>query len=127
MELTGLRHDLGLGTCAASSRAASSSKPNYAGTGYVDGSAITPAAPDLTDENTNRDERTTEVFIRDRVALGSQTVAWLGLRHRLHRESVRTDGSRATNYDQSLTSPLDRGEPCTQRQLAAVRQLGSWR
>ncbi len=107
VELTGLRHDLGLGTLRSQFTSRFQQQAyNYAGTGYVDGSAITPAAPDLTDENTNRDERTTEVFIRDRVALGSQTVAWLGLRHtRLHRESVRTDGSRATNYDQSLTSP----------------------
>ena len=72
MELTGLRHDLGLGTLRSQFTSRFQQQAfaiNWAlAQGYVDGSAITPAAPDLTDENTNRDERTTEVFIRDRVA-----------------------------------------------------------
>lgn len=80
---------------------------NYAGTGNVDGTAITPAAPDLTDENTHRDERSTELYLRDALTLTDQLTAWLGLRHtRLHRESVRTDGSRATAYDQAFTTPF---------------------
>jgi len=79
---------------------------NYAGTGNVQGTAITPAAPDLTDENTDRDERSTELYARDSIAITNQLTAWLGLRHtRLQRESVRTDGSRATNYTQSFTTP----------------------
>ena len=80
---------------------------NYAGAGNVDGTAITPAAPDLTDENTNRDERSTELYLRDALTLTDQLTAWVGLRHtRLHRESVRTDGSRATAYDQGFTTPF---------------------
>lgn len=107
VNLAGRRHELGLGALRSQFTSRFQQQAyNYAGTGQVDGSAVTPAAPDLTDENTNRDERTTELFLRDRVALGAQTVAWLGLRHtRLHRESIRTNGSRATSYDQSLTSP----------------------
>lgn len=65
-----------------------------------------PPAPDLTGENTDRTERSNELYLRDRVDLGVDTTAWLGLRHtRLHRESVQTDGSQATDYSQGLTTP----------------------
>ena len=79
---------------------------NFVGTGNVQGTAIAPPDASLTDENTNRDERSTELYLRDAVAINAQLTAWLGLRHtRLHRESVRTDGSRATDYTQALTTP----------------------
>jgi iron complex outermembrane receptor protein len=79
---------------------------NYVGTGLVDGNAVTPADPSLTDENTNRNERSTEFFARDALRLNESLTAWLGLRHtQLYRESVRTDGSRATAYKQSFTTP----------------------
>ena len=80
---------------------------NFAGTGNVDGSLETPAAPELTDENTHRDERSTELYLRDAVALTERWTAWLGMRHtKLRRESVRTDGSRPTDYAQSFTTPF---------------------
>ncbi len=79
---------------------------NYVGTGNVQGTAVTPADPSLTDENTHRDEQSTELFIRDALQLTPELKAWLGLRHtRLERQSVRTDGSRATDYGQSFTTP----------------------
>ena len=79
---------------------------NYAGTGRDDGTLQTPAAADLTDENTNRDERSTEFYVRDTVQLSAAWSLWGGLRHtRLNRESVRTDGSRAVAYTQSFTTP----------------------
>lgn len=79
---------------------------NWAGVGTVDGRTVVPAAPDLTDENTNRDERSTELHLQDAVTLTPDTSLWLGARHtRLERESVRTDGSRATRYSQSFTTP----------------------
>ena len=79
---------------------------NYAGSGNVDATVFVPAAPDLTDENTDRDERSTEIHLQDAVRLGERFTAWLGLRHtRLERRSVRTDGSRATDYRQSFTTP----------------------
>jgi iron complex outermembrane receptor protein len=79
---------------------------NWVGTGHVDGSIVTPADPALTDENTNRDERSTEIFARDAIRLNDHLTTWLGLRHtRLHRQSVRTDGSRDTNYEESLFTP----------------------
>ena len=80
---------------------------NYVGTGNVDGTLFTPADPALTDENTHRDERSTEVYARDAVAITQSLTAWLGLRHTsLARESVRTDGSRPTDYRQSFTTPF---------------------
>ncbi|KQV91809.1 TonB-dependent siderophore receptor [Pelomonas sp. Root1237] len=107
VQLAGLRHDVTVGGLSSQFKSRFQRQAyNYAGTGNVDGSAVTPAAPDLTDENTNRDERSNELYLRDRVALSADTSAWLGLRHtRLHRESVRTDGSRATDYSQGVTTP----------------------
>lgn len=79
---------------------------NYAGNGRDDGSVQTPAAPELTDENTNRDERSTEFYLRDTLQLAPAWSLWAGLRHtRLDRRSVRTDGSRAIAYQQAFTTP----------------------
>jgi iron complex outermembrane receptor protein len=58
------------------------------------------------DVNTNREERSSELYLRDAVQIDKQWQAWLGLRHsRIERESVRTDGSRATDYSQSFSTP----------------------
>ncbi|QPF72812.1 TonB-dependent siderophore receptor [Roseateles sp. DAIF2] len=82
---------------------------NLVGVGTIDGKSRTPADPSLTDENTNRDERSTEFYLRDSVGLDALLPGlqgWLGLRHtQLKRESVRTDGSRATSYKQNFTTP----------------------
>ncbi|MFT7723533.1 MAG: TonB-dependent siderophore receptor [Roseateles sp.] len=107
VQFAGLRHDLTVGGLASRFKSRFQRQAyNYAGIGHIDGSAVTPPAPELTDENTNRDERSQELYLRDRVALTADTSAWLGLRTtRLHRESVRTDGSRATDYPQTVTTP----------------------
>ncbi|HEX7436288.1 MAG TPA: TonB-dependent siderophore receptor [Caldimonas sp.] len=79
---------------------------NFAGTGNVDGSAVTPPAPDAITPGTNRDERSTELYLRDAVTVTERLTAWLGLRHsRLERQSVSTDGSAPTDYRQSFTTP----------------------
>ena len=79
---------------------------NYVGTGNVEGTLFTSPDPSLTDENTNRDERSTEIYARDAIALTRQLTAWLGVRFtRLQRESVRTDGSQPTAYSGSFTTP----------------------
>ncbi len=79
---------------------------NFAGVGNIDGSVAVPAAPDLTDENTNRRERSTELYARNAITLAPAWRVWMGLRHsQLNRASVRTDGSRATSYQQSFTTP----------------------
>lgn len=107
LQLAGLRHDITVGGLTSQFKSRFQRQAyNWSGTGSIDGSGVTPADPTLTDENTNRDERSNELYLRDRVALTASTSAWLGLRHtRLHRESIRTDGSRATDYSQSVTTP----------------------
>lgn len=78
---------------------------NYVGT--VGPGQVTPPNPALTDENTNRDEHTTELYVRDAIVFDTRWTAWLGARHsRLHRQSVRTDGSRPTDYEQTFTTPF---------------------
>jgi iron complex outermembrane receptor protein len=79
---------------------------NYVGNGSGDGSTQLPADPTLTDENTNRNERSTEFFLRDAVQIDERFTLWLAIRHTsLDRQSVRTDGSRATDYSQSFNTP----------------------
>ncbi len=79
---------------------------NWVGIGTIDGLSVVPPDPTLTDENTHRHERSTEFHVQDAVTLTPATMLWLGARHtQLRRESVRTDGSRPTAYDQSFTTP----------------------
>jgi iron complex outermembrane receptor protein len=79
----------------------------YAGPGAIDGSLPpTPPSSGDTSPNTNRRERSTEWYLRDRIDLAPGWQLWAGLRHtRLERDSVRTDGSEATSYAQSATLP----------------------
>lgn len=81
---------------------------NYAGTSNTSGisPAGTTADPSLYDGNTNADQRSTELYLRDAVALSAQARVWAGLRHtRLSRDSMLTDGSEFTRYTQSFTTP----------------------
>jgi len=80
---------------------------DIAGTGHVDGTAVVPRSSGLLDENTRRDEASTETYLRDEWRLSAATALWLGARHtQLARRSVRTDGSRPTDYRQSFTTPF---------------------
>lgn len=107
VQLAGLRHDVTIGGLTSQFKSRFQMQAyNFTGVGNVNGTAVTSPDPALTGENTNRDERTHELYLRDHVALTADTGLWLGLRHsRLHRESVRTDGSRATDYSQGVTTP----------------------
>ena len=79
---------------------------NHVGTGNVGGTLVTPPDPTLTDANTNRNERSTEVYARDAIVLTGQLTAWLGLRYtHMQRESARTDGAEATDYPASFATP----------------------
>ena len=79
---------------------------NHVGTGNVAGTLVTPADPALTDVNTNRNERSVELSVQDAIRWNDRFTTWAGLRHtRLSRDSVRTDGSRPTGYDDGLTTP----------------------
>jgi|CXWL01.1.fsa_nt_gi iron complex outermembrane receptor protein len=83
---------------------------DIAGSGHIDGSLQTPPSAGTTDANTNRDERNTELFVRDAMRLATRWQLWAGVRHtRLARASERTspaaDGLRATRYEQQATLP----------------------
>ena len=102
-----VRHALGFGVLATrfSSRFQRNAY-NYVGAGNVDGSIMLPPDPTLNYEATNRDERSTELFIRDAMQIDARWRAWVGLRYtRIDRQSVMTDGSAGTSYRQSITSP----------------------
>lgn len=68
---------------------------NFAGTGTIDGTAVVPPEPTTFGDTTFRDERSTELYVRDAIAFDSRWTAWLGARHsRIER-----------GYTQSFTSP----------------------
>jgi iron complex outermembrane receptor protein len=103
----GLEHRLGAGVLASRHSARFERQAfNFVGSGTADGRARVPADPALTDENTDRDERSTEWFIQDQVTLAAGTVLWAGARHTVtERRTVRTDGSRPTDIRQHFTTP----------------------
>ncbi|GAB4123445.1 MAG: TonB-dependent receptor [Rubrivivax sp.] len=105
--LGGLTHHWSLGVQATRFEARFGRQAyNWVGIGRDDGSAVLPPDPALTDENTQRDERSAEWRLQNRIVLGPSWELWAGARHtRLQRASVRTDGSRATDYRQSFTTP----------------------
>ncbi len=82
----------------------------FSGTGNVDGSITDlPANPAPNDFNTDRDEHSTELSLRDAIVFDARSTLWLGLRHtRLHRQSERNDPTdpRTTDYRQSFTTPF---------------------
>lgn len=82
----------------------------FSGTGNVDGSITDlPANAAPNDFNTDRDERSTELGLRDAIRLDARNTLWLGVRHtRLQRESQRNDPTdpRPTDYAQSFTTPF---------------------
>ncbi len=102
-----IRHNLSTGVLLSRFKARFQGEAyNYVGSGNIEGTAITPDDPSLVYANTNRDERSSEFYLRDAITLTPQMQAWAGLRHtRLHRESIGTDGSEPTSYQQSFTTP----------------------
>ncbi len=102
-----VRHDLAFGLQSAKVKNRFDLQAyNYAGTGNVQGTAVTPADPSLNDQNTNRDEKSVALSVHDAIRWSPALTTWVGLRHtRLNRSSIRTDGSRATDYSDSITTP----------------------
>ena len=79
---------------------------NWAGTGSLSGLSESAAAPEPYDLNTNRQEYSTEISVKDRIRVHRFADLWLGLRSsHIQRESQRTDGSRATHDDRTITTP----------------------
>ncbi|WP_436289204.1 TonB-dependent siderophore receptor [Variovorax paradoxus] len=102
-----VRHELGFGLLASRVRNRFQDQAyNYVGTGNVWATAVVPPDPTLTDANTNRDERSTELSVQDAIRWNSRFTTWLGVRHtRLDRDSIRTDGTRPTGYKDGITTP----------------------
>lgn len=102
-----IKHDLRLGITQSNQRIDLQPQAyNLVGVGNVQGTAVLPSDPTPYDPNTNRSERSRELFVQDRLQFNERWTAWLGLRHTaFERRSVRTDGSRATSYDDGLTTP----------------------
>jgi iron complex outermembrane receptor protein len=79
---------------------------NWAGTGSLSGLSESAAAPEPYDLNTNRQEYSTEISVKDRISVNRLADLWLGLRSsHIQRDSQRTDGSRATHDDRTITTP----------------------
>ena len=79
---------------------------NYAGMGSLSGVSESAADPTPYDLNTNRQEYATELSMKDRMRVHQFADLWLGLRtSHIQRDSQRTDGSRATHDDRTITAP----------------------
>ena len=79
---------------------------NWAGTGSLSGLSESAAAPEPYDLNTNRQEYSTEISVKDRIRVHRFADLWLGLRSsHIQRDSQRTDGSRATHDDRTISTP----------------------
>ena len=103
----GLTHQFNAGVLATRYQARFNRQAyNLVGVGSSDGLSVVPADPTLSDEQTNRDERSTELHLQDAISLSPRWSLWAGLRHsELRRNSARTDGSRASHYSQGFTTP----------------------
>lgn len=103
----GLAHRFNLGVLFSRFDAAFNRQAyNYVGSGSIDGLTRVAPDPSLSDENTNRQERSTELHLQDRLQLAPQTQLWAGARwSRVQRNSVRTNATRATAYTQSFITP----------------------
>ena len=81
---------------------------NFAGTGNVEGTLVTPPATTPLAPQTNRGERSSELSLHDAIAFGHGTTAWLGARHtQLARSTSPTSGTDLpTSFSQSFTTPF---------------------
>jgi iron complex outermembrane receptor protein len=109
VQWAGLTHELGLGLMGSNVKQRLQDYVNtFIGRGKVDGSAHLNQST-LAEEiypNTNRDERATELSLRDAIRWNDKWTTWVGLRlTQLHRTSVHTDGQEATGYSQNLKTP----------------------
>ena len=100
--LGGMAHQLSAGLSWTDFRMGSNTQIfNLAGVGQIDGSVQVDPNTEFSYPTAARHERSTELHLRDRVDLTTDTRLWLGLRHtRLDRSS---DGVPA--YKQSFTTP----------------------
>jgi iron complex outermembrane receptor protein len=101
-----LTHVAQVGTIATRSRDRFEKQAyNYVGVGNINGTTVLPENSATNDENTNRDSNVVDVFLYDS-AKWSAWGFWAGLRSSsIDRSSVRTDGSRPTDYTKNFMLP----------------------
>lgn len=107
IETGSIKHNLGLGLMASRVRDRFEQQAfNFTGTSNLNNLLALPADPTLTGENTNRTERSTELSAFDAISWTPAFTTWTGVRYtQLNRESVRTDGSRASAYSSNFATP----------------------
>jgi iron complex outermembrane recepter protein len=88
----GITHHLGAGLLATRFEARLPPQAfNFAGTGQVDGSVAVPSAASPLFDVAGRNERSTELSLRDRIEFAPRWSLWAGLRHtRLKREAKQS-------------------------------------
>jgi len=105
----GVRHNLSFGVQGTRySETGTPQADNNAavGTGNIYTLPALPQDPTYQDPYTTRTERGTEFFFFDAIEWTPAFQTWLGVRYsQLNRDSVRTDGSRATSYSRNITTP----------------------
>ncbi|MDE2157749.1 MAG: TonB-dependent receptor, partial [Burkholderiales bacterium] len=107
----GLRHELTFGALTTRFRLRTQPQADSSvivGQGNVNGLVMIPALPANLGwvPNSDRTERSNELYLRDHVRVSNALGLWLGLRHSaIGRDSVQTDGSQATSYTQGFTTP----------------------
>ncbi len=107
VEAGGVKHGLAFGLLSSRVKDRFEKQAyNASGTGSIYSTTALPADASLNDQNTNRTERSTELSVSDMAQWNSAFTTWAGLRYtQQHRASVRTDGSRATDYSASFAAP----------------------
>jgi iron complex outermembrane receptor protein len=110
IETAGIKHQLTFGALASRYRSRLQPRLNdsvIVGTGSVDGLTIVPSLPPLgLVPNTDLTERSTELYLRDAMAIDEHWTAWFGVRRtQIARASVLTDGTVPTSYAQAFTTP----------------------
>jgi iron complex outermembrane recepter protein len=105
-----IKHDLTIGF--QTSRYTERGQPqadnnNPVGTGNIYTLPLFQPDPSFFDPYTNRTEKSTELFAFDTIQWTEKFRTWFALRHtRIQRESIRTDGSRATDYGAQFSAPF---------------------
>lgn len=106
--VAGMQHDLSLTWLRQRQidRLSAMQAYNYAGTGSLSGLSESFASPDPTELNTNRQEYATEISLKDKIKVNRFADLWLGIRSsQIQRDSQRTDGSRPTHDERTISTP----------------------
>jgi iron complex outermembrane receptor protein len=108
LTLAGIKHQTSFGVLRnLQSLSSQTAAYNRVGQVAIDGSTVI-ATGDATlgTAMPNRQERRSELFVRDAIQWNQDWASWLGLRHtQLNRHGVLTNGTQATSLQQNFTTP----------------------